>query len=469
MDHGNSVRIRRNGSPLVGVYGRSMTHRRFGMGRVAAVLAVALVMVAGSGAAAGAQSTTAGGATAAAPAVPATVKVYLDCSQCDFNNLRQDITYVSYVNARQDADVHVLISTENTASGGREYTFDFIGQGAFAELRQKLNFTSSGSDTEDERRRGVSRTFALGLTPFLLRTSEASRFSLQYARPSGQATTTSKPAKDPWDSWIFRLGSSLELNGETRQKSNRIRGNFSGNRTTQAWKFSFNGNLDFNNSEFTLSDGRIVESESDSWNFSGSVIKSLAPEHWAALVRAEVRSSTQSNEKLELRQAVGIEWDYFPYADSTRRSMVLQYSAGVSRLEYYERTLFGKTEETLFDHRLAAILALRQTWGSWRASAAYSAYLHDGSKNNLDFFVDADVRLFRGFSLNIEGSYARVRDQLYLAAGGATDEEVLLRLRRLETGYRYRTQIGFSYQFGSIYNNVVNPRWSATTGRQFGQ
>ncbi len=427
-----------------------MAYRRFVTGRVAAVLAAALVMMAGPAAA------------------QTTVKVFVDCSQCDFNNLRQDITYVSYVNARQDADVHVLISTQNTASGGREYTFDFIGQRTFGDLRQMLTFPSSGSDTEDERRRGVSRTFALGLTPFLLRTSEASRFSLQYSRPANQATTTT-PAQDRWNSWIFRLGSSVELNGEERQKSDRIRSNFSGNRTTPAWKFSFNGNLDLNNSEFTLSDGREVKSESDSWNVSGAAIKSLGSNHWAALARFEIRSSTQSNEKRDMRQAFGVEWDYFPYADSTRRSMVLQYSVGISRVKYYQTTLFGKDDETLFDNRLAAILALRQQWGTWRASAAYSGFLHDLSKHNLDFFVDADVRLFRGFSLNVEGSYSRVRDQIYLAAGGATDEEVLLRVRRLQTGYRYRTLVGFSYQFGSIFNNVVNPRWSATTGRQFGQ
>lgn len=429
---------------------QGMTYRR-AVRRVSAAVAAALVMTVGS-------------STASAQS---SLKVFVDCSQCDFNNLRQDITYVSYVNAQQDADVHVLISTQNTASGGREYTYDFIGQGTFVDLRQKLAFTSSGSDTEDERRRGVSRTFALGLTPFLLRTSEGSRFSLQYSRPAGQATASATPGADPWDSWIFRLGSSLELNGESRQNSKRLRGNFSGNRTTPAWKFSFNGNLDFNNSEFTLSDGRVVKSESDSWNLGSSAVKSIGAEHWAALARFEVRSSTQTNEKLDMRQAVGLEWDYFPYSDSTRRSMVLQYSAGISRLEYNETTLLGKDEETLFDHRLAAILALRQQWGSWRASAAYSAFLHDTSKHNLDFFVDADVRLFRGFSLNIEGSYARVRDQLYLPAGGATDEEVLLRLRRLETGYRYRTLVGFSYQFGSIFNNVVNPRWSAMTGRGF--
>lgn len=397
------------------------------------------------------------------------LRVFLDCAQCDFNNLRQDITYINYVRDRRDADVHVLISTQNTASGGREYAMDFMGLGTFADLKQRLTYVSSGSDTEDERRLGISRTFALGLAPFLVRTPQGDRFSLQYQQPAGTTgPVTSTPTADPWNSWIFRLGASTELNGEERESSNRYRTNFSGNRTTDAWKLSFNGNGDFNRRSFTLSDGREVKSSSDNWSLTGSVIKSIGKSHWAALWRTQVRSNTQSNQQLELRTAVGIEWDYFPYADSTRRSMVIQYSTGVSRVSYFERTLFLKDRETLFDHRLAAILALRQPWGTWRASAAYSAFLHDASLYNLDFFADADVRLFRGFSLNIDGSYSRVRDQVYLPAGSATDEEVLLRLRRLETGYRYRMTVGFSFQFGSIYNNVVNPRWSATTGRGFG-
>jgi len=397
------------------------------------------------------------------------LRVFLDCAQCDFNNLRQDVTYVNYVRDKADADVHVLISTQNTASGGREFAMDFIGQKAFADLKQRLSFLSSGSDTEDERRRGVSRTFALGLAPFLVRTPEGDRFSLQYRSPAGAAATlNATPANDRWNLWIFRLGASTELNGEERQNSNRFRTNISANRTTERWKLSFTSNGDFNRSDFTLSDGRVVKSSSDSWNVSGSVVKSLGQSHWAAAARSDVRRSTQSNQKLDVRGSMGVEWDYFPYADSTRRSMVVQYSTGVSRVKYYAPTIFGKEEETLFDHRLAAILALRQPWGTWRASAAYAAFLHDHKKYNLDFFADADVRLFRGFSLNVEGSYSRVRDQVYLPVGEASDEDVLLRLRRLQTGYRYRMQVGFSFQFGSIFNNVVNPRWSATTGRQFG-
>jgi len=396
------------------------------------------------------------------------LRVFLDCSQCDFNNIRQDIDFVSYVADKSNADVHVLITTRDTATGGREYTFEFIGAGKFADIHQRQVYLSSGSDTDDERRQGVARTFSLGLTSFLIRTPAADRFSLQYTGPAEGAAAPNQQVDDPWDYWIFRVGSSLELNGEERRKSNRIRANFSANRTTEAWKVSFSSNADFNTGEFKLSDGSILDSSTESWSVSGSVNKSIGPEHWAALVRTELRSSTQSNERRDLRQSIGIEWDYFPYSESTRRSFVVQYSVGLARVKYYERTLFDKTEETLGDHRLAAILALRQPWGTTRASAAYSAFLHDSTKYNIDLFADADIRLFRGFGLNIEGSFSRVRNQLYLAAGGVTDEEVLLRLRQLQTGYRYRMQVGFTFQFGSIYNNVVNPRWTATTGRGFG-
>ncbi len=396
------------------------------------------------------------------------LRVFLDCSQCDFNNIRQDINFVNYVRDQSDADVHVLVTTQDTASRGREYTFEFIGLGRFADIQQRLIYTSSGTDTDDERRTGVSRTFSLGLTPYLLRTPTAEQLSLRYTAPPGAATATPQVVEDPWNFWIFRVGTSMEMNGEERQNSRRVRANFSANRTTDRWKFSFTSNGDFNTGEYTLSDGSKVDSSTESWNLTGSAIKSLGKEHWGGLLRAQLRSSTQSNEKRDAGISTGIEYDFFPYAESTRRSFVIQYSIGISRVKYYEITLFDKLEETLGDHRIAAILALRQPWGTWRASAAYAAYLNDASKYNIDLFADADVRLFRGFSLNVEGSFSRVRNQLYLPAGEATDEEVLLRLRRLETGYRYRMQVGFSYQFGSIYNNVVNPRWSSTTGRGFG-
>jgi len=54
---------------------------------------------------------------------------------------------------------------------------------------------------------------------------------------------------------------------------------------------------------------------------------------------------------------------------------------------------------------------------------------------------------------------SRIRDQLALPARGATDEEILLRIRRLQTGYEYNLGVSLTYTFGSIFSSVVNPRF----------
>jgi len=51
-----------------------------------------------------------------------------------------------------------------------------------------------------------------------------------------------------------------------------------------------------------------------------------------------------------------------------------------------------------------------------------------------------------------------IHDQLHIPKGDASLEEVLLRRRDLLTTYEYEVNVGFSYTFGSIYNNVVNTR-----------
>ena len=64
-----------------------------------------------------------------------------------------------------------------------------------------------------------------------------------------------------------------------------------------------------------------------------------------------------------------------------------------------------------------------------------------------------------GLSLNLRGSVSQIHDQLALQKEGATEEEILLNLRQLETSYDYNASIGLRYTFGSIYSNVVNPRF----------
>jgi hypothetical protein len=82
---------------------------------------------------------------------------------------------------------------------------------------------------------------------------------------------------------------------------------------------------------------------------------------------------------------------------------------------------------------------------------------HDFSRNRLSLNADITLRIVAGLSLSLSGNYSFIHDQLGLRKEGATEQERLLRLRELGTGYSYYAYIGLSYAFGSIYSNIVNP------------
>lgn len=71
-----------------------------------------------------------------------------------------------------------------------------------------------------------------------------------------------------------------------------------------------------------------------------------------------------------------------------------------------------------------------------------------------------NLNLVKGLALNFYTELSRLRDQVYLAADNVSDEEVLVRQRQLETGYRYYFNFGITNTFGSIYSPIVNPRFN---------
>lgn len=74
---------------------------------------------------------------------------------------------------------------------------------------------------------------------------------------------------------------------------------------------------------------------------------------------------------------------------------------------------------------------------------------------------DVEWRVYRGLSLSFNARAAIIRDDRAVLKGDASVEEVLLQLRKLSSTYSFQAGFGISYSFGSIYNNVVNPRFSS--------
>jgi hypothetical protein len=192
------------------------------------------------------------------------------------------------------------------------------------------------------------------------------------------------------------------------------------------------------------------------------VVRSISG-HASVGVRANFNTSTVNNTKLGLNLAPAIEYDLFPYSESTRRSLVAQYSLGVMSQKYREETIYLQTEETRPLPSLSCSYATSTPWGSTSVSLSGSQYLHDTDLYSAGVFGQASVNLLPGLSLSFFGSYSHFRDQISLPRRAATPEEVILRQRALATGYSYQTQVSLSYRFGSRVQNVVNPRFSGTS------
>ena len=297
----------------------------------------------------------------------------------------------------------------------------------------------------------------MGLTRYVARTPLGKYLTINFSKPLTETINT-----DKWDSWVFKTSVSGYASGEQSYKSAYLNGNFSANRVTEELKTSISAQYSYSVDKFEI-DEDIITSEHNSKSVSGLLVKSIT-DHWSAGGSFYVGASNYSNTKLSLNILPGIEYDLFPYSESTRRQLRFTYKAGFNYMDYIDTTIYNKVTENLWRHSLSINYEIIQKWGSADITLEYSNYLHDWSKNNISLNGFMSLRVAKGLSLNFGGGAAIVHDQLGLVKGGATQQEVLLRLRELETQFEYFTTFGVTYTFGSIYNNVVNPRFGSLGG-----
>ena len=391
-------------------------------------------------------------------------RVFLDCGPCDDNYIRKEVTFIDYVRNREDADVHVLVTVQDTG-GGREWTLKYIGLGEHQGSDQTLIYNSLRTQTSDEVRAGFVEVFKRGLFRYALPTAIGQRLQVQLKEADEDEN---KPAgKDPWNFWVFEVEGNGNFNGEESSKGRSVGLSFDANRTTDAWRTSIDVGANYRDTKFVLEDEdeeldgdgrRTFLSVRRDLEARAIVVKSLT-QHWSLGMMGSAESQTFRNFTVNTRLAPGIEYNFFPYSESTRRMLTAQYTVGHVYHRYREETIFGKTRDQLIDHRAELGLTMRQPWGNANAQVNLRQYLDDLSKYSLGVEGFTRIRLFKGFSVNIFGEFSRTRDQIYLPRGEASTEEILLRQRQLLTGYQYFFDFGFSYTFGSIFNNIVNPRF----------
>ena len=394
----------------------------------------------------------------------AALRVYLDCTEwgCDRDFLVTEMKWVNWMRDRLDAEIHLLVTSETTGSGGRRYTVVAIGQKRYEGRADTLSWNANSNDSDDLRRKGLLRVISQLLLPYAARTPLAPRLSVSFAAPDG-ATGPAAAARDKWNFWTYSISANGFANGEKRQSSGNHFSNVEANRTTEAWKIRLNGNFSYDQSKYSFSDGTTYTSLQRSFGLGAMAVKSVGP-HWSAGGRFSANRSDYYNTDADASVSGGVEWDYYPYQEFTRRKFTVQYSVGMKHHRYHETTIYDKDRETRPLHSLSVGLARRQPWGSANVSINGSQYLNELKYYNAGVFGGVDVRVGKGFSVSLSGSLSCVRDQLYLSRGEATDEEVIARQQALSTNFRYFVFTGLRYQFGSMFNSVVNPRFGSMGG-----
>ena len=384
------------------------------------------------------------------------LKVYLDCNECFGNFIREEIDIVEYVRDPGEADIHLIVSSSETGSGGRERSVAFIGVGRFKGTDFRMRALSESGDTEDTQRQRLATAIKIGILNYLSSDGITGGLTVdveQTARP-GQAG----PANDRWNHWVLSVQGSVAMSGEESSRDLNLSGDLGADRITDDWKITMGLEAEYQREDFDLDEDEPLRAIRNERDFDALVAKSLT-DHWSIGGRTSIDSSSFDNIAFRMFGGPAVEYNLFPYSQYNRRQLRVGFAIGPYRARYTEETLFFRTSDTLVQQQSSITIDQREPWGSVQAELEYSAFLPQPSRYRLQLEGDINVRLARGLSLSIEGSTSRIRDHLSFPRRGVTSEEVLLRLRRLRSGYEYDLQIGLTYTFGSIFSTIVNPRF----------
>ena len=368
--------------------------------------------------------------------------------------LRRNMRFIDFVNDPAVADVHIIINNRTSASGGHVYSMMFNNL-TFENLSDfTITATTLASDTFEESRRKIKNALSLGLMPYVNQTKASEKLVFKYNADTDKQEVVI--ADDPWNNWTFRGDVSGNMNLEESRKTYNYSFDLRGNKVTEDWRYRNHARRSVRTQKYT-SDGEDYRSDNSSNSVSSSVVKSLSS-RWSAGAFGSYDNSNYSNTVYSISFKPAVEYNIFPWDISDRKVFTIAYYIGPEWKKYYEETIYDKLNEQLWEQSLRLDLQVVQTWGEVQAGLNATNYMHDWSKNRVTLRTDLSVRIIRGLSVRMGLRVENVHDQIYLAKGEVSLEDVLLNKIQLPSTFEIGANFGVRVQFGSIYNNIVNNR-----------
>jgi len=380
------------------------------------------------------------------------LKLFLDCRSCDINYTREEIPYVNYVRDTYTAEVYLLVTSQNAGSGGQQYTFTFQGEGKYEGMNDTLVYTSNPDETSSVIREKKTNMIKMGLMRYVVRTPLFKEIEIK-----SNSELRAEEVVDRWNNWVFELQTSPRFNAEESYRRFYIENSINVSKVTPDFKLEVEFEMG-NNKQTFIEDGEESVYIRTDRSLDNLFVKSLG-DHWSAGLVWDIEQSTSQNYDFNTDFLPSLEYNLFPYSMATHKQLRFLYSVGFQHSNYIDSTIYNKTEESLFKQQLRVAYQVQQKWGSINVSLTGSNYFHDFSKNMVELSGFVRLRILKGLSLSVNGGVAYINDQLNLSKGDLTEAERLLRLKEQATNFSVQGGMSITYTFGSIYNNVVNPRF----------
>ncbi|WP_297088119.1 hypothetical protein [uncultured Draconibacterium sp.] len=393
--------------------------------------------------------------------VSSKLKVFVEGNVTDFNYIRNNISFVDFINDAYSSDVHVIVTRKSTGSGGKHYYILFNSNTINSIDEFELNCITNFQDSRDDIRYKLTECLKSGL---LVCSNEKQLFYTVNVNTNGYIADSQNPVStenhDYWNNWVFNIGLNGGFNAEERRKNYEYETFFEANRITEKWRIR--NQYTFSREETSIEKNKDLETYTihaynQEHEMESRTVYSLSS-HWSVGCFVEGQQNTYRNIEFNAAFQAAIEYNIYPWKMVDRHILTIGYYIGPSYYNYFEPTIFEKTSENLFSHSLKIELDKVEKWGEIEVNLEAGHYLSNPKYYALESGVELSFKVARGLFFEFGLEAEKINNQLYLPASDLSDEELLLDVRKLPTSFELSGDIGIRYQFGSIYNNVVNQR-----------
>ncbi|MEN3323153.1 hypothetical protein VP395_05405 [Mariniflexile soesokkakense] len=388
------------------------------------------------------------------------LKVFIDGEIPDLGYVKRTLTFVDFVTDQGVCDIYILTSSKSTGANGRYYFLTFTNKMSVPIDKFVLNCSIYSDDTPDKIRSKFTETLKSGLIPFINNGDMKYSITVNELEQDDNSLQQSSISLDSWNYWVFNIGLGGEFNIEEQKKKYTYEYEFKADRVTEIWRIR--NRYYFKKREEVIT--KINDSVSTDihvlnrqYGINSRIVYSLSDKLSVGLFFVNSQD-TYKNIKYNSAISPALEYNIFPWSEVSRRAFTVSYSLGPTWFGYFEPTIFTKTSEVRLREKFETELEVIEKWGVVGVKLQGTHYFPKFNDYSIDLEVSLSFRIARGLFFEFGMEANKINDQFYLPFSELSDEELLLNVRKLPTSYEVAGNFGLRYQFGSIFNSIVNER-----------